>query len=673
VHATAHDYNLTDASGQSDNTSRKVLASSLAHLAVILTWISGMLFHGSYFSNYVEWLVDPTHVKPSSHFVWSVVGQDILNSDLGGYFQGIYISSGLFHLWRSQGFLSYTNLKCASCVAILAALMFIGLSFYVMHLWPIKHTTNLLSYRTLVLILGLASISWSAHIIHISSPIASLLESGVEPSFIVAPQELLSRDVMRSIYPGFGSSSLLSFSAFDTGYSSMANVVINGYTDATGSIPLYAVAAHHLYLGLALIFSVLLLKPQSSSVSDITDTGSTLNFTWHGQLSIALLITATFSFIHAHNIYSAAVYPYLACDYASQVSLYTHHMWIGGFLMIGHGAHASIFMVQDLTSRQTTALITKIISHRDIILGHLIWVVIFLGFHAFGLYIHNDTLQALGRPEDTFSDSAIQLKPLLATLAGFSVSASATDELHIHVLGSKLYNAQQFLGTADFMIHHIHAFTIHTTALLILKGVLYSRSSRLVSDKKTLGFRYPCDGPGRGGTCQISPWDHIFLGLFWMYNSISILIFHFFWKMQSDVWGSFSTKGHQLTISHLTSGDFSSNSTSINGWLRTFLWSQSAQVIQSYSTSSSAYGLVFLGSHLIWAFSLMFLYSGRGYWQELIESILWAHYKLRVIPQIQPRALSISQGRAVGVAHYILGGIGCTWSFFISRMVALSY
>ena len=60
------------------------------------------------------------------------------------------------------------------------------------------------------------------------------------------------------------------------------------------------------------------------------------------------------------------------------------------------------------------------------------------------------------------------------------------------------------------------------------------------------------------------------------------------------------------------------------------------------------------------------------YWQELIESILWSHHKLKVVPQIQPRALSISQGRAVGVSHYILGGIGCTFTFFLARMSSLS-
>ena len=60
------------------------------------------------------------------------------------------------------------------------------------------------------------------------------------------------------------------------------------------------------------------------------------------------------------------------------------------------------------------------------------------------------------------------------------------------------------LGTSDFMVHHIHAFTIHVTVLILLKGVLFARSSRLIPDKANLGFRFPCDGPGRGGTCHIS-------------------------------------------------------------------------------------------------------------------------------------------------------------------------
>jgi photosystem I P700 chlorophyll a apoprotein A1 len=95
------------------------------------------------------------------------------------------------------------------------------------------------------------------------------------------------------------------------------------------------------------------------------------------------------------------------------------------------------------------------------------------------------------------------------------------------------------------MVHHIHAFTIHVTVLILLKGVLYARSSKLIPDKANLGFRFPCDGPGRGGTCQSSSWDHVFLGLFWMYNSISV-VFHFSWKMQSDVWELF----HRMVVFH---------------------------------------------------------------------------------------------------------------------------
>jgi hypothetical protein len=79
-----------------------------------------------------------------------------------------------------------------------------------------------------------------------------------------------------------------------------------------------------------------------------------------------------------------------------------------------------------------------------------------------------------------------------------------------------------------------------------IKSVLYARSSKLIPDKANLGFRFPCDGPGRGGTCQSSSWDHVFLGLFWMYNSISVVIFHFSWKMQSDVWELF----HRMVVFH---------------------------------------------------------------------------------------------------------------------------
>ncbi|KAJ6930769.1 hypothetical protein NC652_014324 [Populus alba x Populus x berolinensis] len=117
----------------------------------------------------------------------------------------------------------------------------------------------------------------------------------------------------------------------------------------------------------------------------------------------------------AHHMYAMPLYPYLATDYGTQLSLFTHHVWIGGFLIVGAAAHATIFMVRDYdpTTRYND-LLDRVLRHRDAIISHLNWVCIFLGFHSFGLYIHNDTMSALGRPQDMFSDTAIQLQLVFA-------------------------------------------------------------------------------------------------------------------------------------------------------------------------------------------------------------------------------------------------------------------
>ena len=42
-----------------------------------------------------------------------------------------------------------------------------------------------------------------------------------------------------------------------------------------------------------------------------------------------------------------------------------------------------------------------------------------------------------------------------------------------------------------------------------------------------------------------------------MYNAISVVIFHFSSKMQSDVWGSLSDQG---VVTHITGGNFAQSS-----------------------------------------------------------------------------------------------------------------
>ena len=657
---------------------------------------------GARFSNYSAWLSNPTTVKPSAQVVWPVVGQEVLNGDVGGGFAGVQITSGWFHIWRASGITNETELYWTSIGGMFMAALMVFAGWFHYHkaapkLEWFQNAESMMNHH-LAGLLGLGCLSWSGHQIHISLPINKLLDAGVAPQEIPLPHELLfNSDLMAQLYPSFKQGLVPFFTLNWSEYSDFLTFK-GGLNPVTGSLWLSDTAHHHLALAVLFIFAGHMYRTNwgiGHSMKDILEahkgplTGEghkglyeVLTTSWHAQLAINLAMMGSLSIIVAHHMYAMPPYPYIGIDYATQLSLFTHHMWIGGFCICGAGAHASIFMVRDYSPVQNyNNLLDRVLRHRDAIISHLNWACIFLGMHAFGMYIHNDTMQALGRPQDMFSDKAIQLQPIFAQwvqAVNFAApgttapNALATSSYafggDIVAVNGKIAMMPIKLGTADFMVHHIHAFTIHVTVLILLKGVLFARSSRLIPDKANLGFRFPCDGPGRGGTCQVSGWDHNFLGLFWMYNCISVVLFHFSWKMQSDVWGTVSSAGK---ISHVTGGNFGTSSLTINGWLRDFLWSQASQVIQSYGSALSAYGIIFLGAHFIWAFSLMFLFSGRGYWQELIESIVWAHNKLKLAPAIQPRALSITQGRAVGLAHYLLGGIGTTWSFFLARSISV--
>ncbi|KAL0288668.1 UNVERIFIED_CONTAM: Photosystem I chlorophyll a apoprotein A1 [Sesamum calycinum] len=263
-----------------------------------------------------------------------------------------------------------------------------------------------------------------------------------------------------------------------------------------------------------------------------------LTTSWHAQLSLNLAMLGSLTIVVAHHMYSMPPYPYLATDYGTQLSLFTHHMWIGGFLIVGAAAHAAIFMVRDYdpTTRYND-LLDRVLRHRDAIISHLNWACIFLGFHSFGLYIHNDTMSALGRPQDMFSDTAIQLQPVFAQ-----------------------------------WIQNTHALAPGATA----PGATASTSltwggGDLVAGRQSGFVTYSVRNRG---------------------------FFVIFRKMQSDVWGSISDQG---VVTHITGGNFAQSSITINGWLRDFLWAQASQVIQSYGSSLSAYGLFFLDlAHAIW-------------------------------------------------------------------------
>jgi photosystem I P700 chlorophyll a apoprotein A2 len=425
------------------------------------------------------------------------------------------------------------------------------------------------------------------------------------------------------------------------------------------SLYLTDIAHHHLAVGVLFVWAghvySSLYKGFGHRIRDVLfvngNSGpmiSLLGKSLHLQLSLALAGLSVITSVVAQHIYSLAPYPYLSYDSVTFVALYVHHSWIASFLMMGSFAHAGIFLIRDYTinvaastrPKQEQDVICRILAHKAAIISHLSWICLWLGFHTLGLYIHNDTVVAFGEPE-----KQILIEPVFAQIIQGSYCQS---------FGSFLLP----LGPGDLLAHHAIALGLHVTVLILLKGSLDGRGSKLMPDKIHFGYGFACDGPGRGGTCDISAWDSFYLATFWMLNTNAWVIFYFHWK--------------HLTLN--TAFQFDESSTYLNGWFRDYLWFNSASLIRGYdalgANDLSVWAWTFLGAHLCWATGFMFLISWRGYWQELIDIILYMHLKTPILYDLfsggvyTPVALSIVQARFIGLLHFSVGFV-FTYAAFV--------
>lgn len=53
-------------------------------------------------------------------------------------------------------------------------------------------------------------------------------------------------------------------------------------------------------------------------------------------MSLNLAMLGSLSIIVAQHMYSMPPYPFIATDYGTQLSLFTHHMWIGVAIEISY-------------------------------------------------------------------------------------------------------------------------------------------------------------------------------------------------------------------------------------------------------------------------------------------------------------------------------------------------
>ena len=74
-------------------------------------------------------------------------------------------------------------------------------------------------------------------------------------------------------------------------------------------------------------------------------------------------------------------------------------------------------------------------------------------------------------------------------------------------------------------MHWLSMHSLHNsfTLQLLLKGALDARGHELMPDKINFGISFACDGPTRGGTCDISAWDSFYLAGFWWLNKLEVL------------------------------------------------------------------------------------------------------------------------------------------------------
>ena len=699
--ATAHDFESHDGMTE-EILYQKIFASHFGQLAIIFLWTSGNLFHVAWQGNFEQWVTDPLHIRPIAHGIWDPhFGQPAVEAfTRGGAAGPVNIAtSGVYQWWYTIGCTSNQDLYQGAIFLLILSGFFLFAGW--LHLQPkfqpalswFKNAESRLNHH-LAGLFGVSSLAWTGHLIHVAIPqsrgttvrwsnfLTTLPHpQGLQP-FFTGHWSLYSQNPDTSNHI-FGTSQ---------GAGEAILTFVGGFHPQTQSLWLTDIAHHHLAIAVLFIIAGHMYRTNfgiGHSLKEILEAHrppsgnlgighsglfDTVNNSLHFQLGLALAAVGTICSLVAQHMYSLPAYAFLAQDFTTQAALYTHHQYIAGFIMCGAFAHGAIFFIRDYDPvLNKNNVLARILDHKEAIISHLSWVSLFLGFHTLGLYIHNDVMLAFGTPE-----KQILIEPLFAqwiqaahgqSLYGFDALLSSDQSLAyradalwlpgwLNAINNQTNSLFLIIGPGDFLVHHAIALGLHVTTLILVKGALDARGSKLMPDKKDFGYSFPCDGPGRGGTCDISAWDAFYLSVFWMLNTIGWVTFYWHWK-HLGIW--------QGNVSQ-----FNESSTYLMGWLRDYLWLNSSQLINGYNpfgmNSLSVWAWMFLFGHLVYATGFMFLISWRGYWQELIETLAWAHERTPLASLVRwrdkPVALSIVQARLVGLVHFTVGYI-LTYAAFV--------
>jgi len=713
--ATAHDFESHDGMTE-ENLYQKIFASHFGHIAIIFLWTSGNLFHVAWQGNFEQWIQDPLNVRPIAHAIWDPhFGQPAIDAFTQGGASGpVNIAySGVYHWWYTIGMRTNNDLYSGAVFLLVlsAVMLFAGW----LHLQPkfrpslswFKNAESRLNHH-LAGLFGVSSLAWTGHLVHVAIPESRGQHVGWDNFLSTPPHPAGLAPFFTGNWGVYAQNPDTAEHVFGTAQGAGTAILtfLGGFHPQTESLWLTDMAHHHLAIAVIFIIAGHMYRTNfgiGHSIKDMLNAKKglfgaetkgqfnlphdnlydTLNNSLHFQLALALASLGVITSLVAQHMYALPPYAFMAQDYTTQAALYTHHQYIAGFIMVGAFAHGAIFLVRDYDPAQNKGnVLDRVLEHKEAIISHLSWVSLFLGFHTLGLYVHNDVVVAFGTPE-----KQILIEPVFAqfvqaasgkALYGFDTLLSNADSAAagaasgiwlpgwLDAINSGTNSLFLTIGPGDFLVHHAIALGLHTTTLILVKGALDARGSKLMPDKKDFGYSFPCDGPGRGGTCDISAWDAFYLAMFWMLNTIGWVTFYWHWK--------------HLAVWQGNVAQFNESSTYLMGWLRDYLWLNSSQLINGYNpfgmNNLSVWAWMFLFGHLVWATGFMFLISWRGYWQELIETLVWAHERTPLANLVRwkdkPVALSIVQARLVGLAHFTVGYI-LTYAAFLIASTASKF
>ena len=700
--ATAHDFESHDGMTE-EKLYQKLFSTHFGHLAIIFLWTSGSLFHVAWQGNFEQWILDPLNIKPIAHAIWDPqFGKGAVDAftQAGASYPVDVAYSGVYHWWYTIGMRTNEDLYTGSIGLLVfsAVLLFAGW----LHLQPkfrpslawFKNAESRMNHH-LSGLFGVSSLAWTGHLVHVAIPESRGQHVGWDNFMTTLPHPAGLAPFFTGNWGVYAENPDGMNQVFNssTGSGTAILTFLGGFHPQTESLWLTDMAHHHLALAVIFIIAGHMYKtnfgighsmreilnahkpPSGKLGAGHTGMYDTVNNSLHFQLGLALASLGVITSLVAQHMYAMPPYAFIARDFTTTAALYTHHQYIAGFLMVGAFAHGAIFFVRDYDPEANkNNVLARVLEHKEAIISHLSWVSLFLGFHTLGLYVHNDVVVAFGTPE-----KQILIEPVFAqwvqaasgkALYGFTSLLSDPSSLAatsgaaylpgwLDAINSEKNSLFLSIGPGDFLVHHAIALGLHTTTLSLVKGALDARGSKLMPDKKDFGYAFPCDGPGRGGTCDVSAWDSFYLSMFWMLNTIGWVTFYWHWKHLS-IWSD-------------NVAQFNESSTYLMGWLRDYLWQYSAPLINGYNpygtNNLSVWAWMFLFGHLVWATGFMFLISWRGYWQELIETLVWAHERTPLANLVRwkdkPVALSIVQGRLVGLAHFTVGYVFTYAAFLI--------